>query len=51
MKSQTDIKKKLQEVENLMEDRRGVFLYWLGFKRALEWILNEQTTTKPSNKK
>jgi hypothetical protein len=39
MKRKADIKKKLQEVENLMEDCRGVFLYWLGFKRALEWIL------------
>jgi hypothetical protein len=39
MKRKADIKKKLQEVESLMEDRRGVFLYWLGFKRALEWIL------------
>jgi len=39
MKRKADIKKKLQEIETLMKERRGVFFYWLGFKRALEWIL------------
>jgi hypothetical protein len=39
MKRKADIKKKLQEVEVEMKHGGGVFLYWLGFKRALEWIL------------
>jgi len=51
VKSQADIKKKLQEITKLMQDHRGVFLYWLGFKRALEWILNGQTTEEASHKK
>jgi len=52
MNSKTNIKKKLREIEKTLKiGERGLFLYWLGFKRALEWILNEQTTTNSRNKK
>jgi hypothetical protein len=52
MNPKTNIKKKLREIEKTLKNgEHGVFLYWLGFKRALEWTLNEQTTTKARNKK
>ena len=39
MVNSKDIEDKLLEVNGLMAERRGVFIYWLGFKRALEWVL------------
>tara|TARA_R110002060_G_scaffold22099_1_gene29990 strand:+ start:1471 stop:1635 length:165 start_codon:yes stop_codon:yes gene_type:complete len=52
MNSKTNIKKKLREIEKTLKiGERGLFLYWLGFKRALEWILNEPTTTKTKKQK
>tara|TARA_R110000824_G_scaffold155240_1_gene327918 strand:+ start:273 stop:428 length:156 start_codon:yes stop_codon:yes gene_type:complete len=40
MVGRKDIEDKLLEVKDLMAERRGVFIYWLGFKRALEWVLS-----------
>ena len=34
-----------------MADRRGVFMYWLGFKRALEWALQAGNDSNKSKKK
>jgi hypothetical protein len=43
MKTQKDIKKKIKKAhENMLNSTGGsMFVYWLGFKRALEWIFLE----------
>ena len=48
MKKKKIIEKKLEEVkETMQEQARGIdrdnsFSYWLGFRRALEWMLENQ---------
>ena len=48
MKKKKQIEEKLEEVKETMQDQaRGIdhdnsFSYWLGFRRALEWMLESQ---------
>jgi len=43
-RTKEEIEEKLEEVTNKLkgDDTRGPFFYWLGFKRALEWILRSE---------
>ena len=40
-RTKKEIEEKLEEVTSKLrgDDTRGPFFYWLGFRRALEWIL------------
>jgi hypothetical protein len=40
-RTKKEIEEKLEEMTSKLrgDDTRGPFFYWLGFRRALEWIL------------
>jgi len=48
MKKKKIVEKKLEEVKETMKeqarriDRDNTFSYWLGYRRALEWMLEKQ---------
>jgi hypothetical protein len=44
MKTKKEIKKKIKKAgENMLNSSGSMFVYWLGFKRALEWMFLEDT--------
>tara|TARA_R110002096_G_C14421074_1_gene709131 strand:+ start:344 stop:484 length:141 start_codon:yes stop_codon:yes gene_type:complete len=45
MKTQKEIKKKIKKAEeNMLNSPGSIFIYWLGFKRALEWLFIKDTS-------
>ena len=48
MKKKKIVEKKLEEVKETMKepargiDRDNTFSYWLGYRRALEWVLTKE---------
>ena len=43
MKTKKQTEEKLRQVKEILSDAeasRGIFSYWLGFRRALEWLLD-----------
>ena len=52
MKTKKEIKKKIKEAQKeMISSNGGVFSYWLGYQRALDWILiKEKTNEKRKNR-
>ena len=50
MKNKKIIQKKLEEVKEIIQEQTkngdNTFSYWLGFRRALEWMLENQDKHK-----
>tara|TARA_R110000824_G_scaffold56642_6_gene154900 strand:+ start:669 stop:809 length:141 start_codon:yes stop_codon:yes gene_type:complete len=45
MKTQKEIKKKIKKAtESMLNSSGSMFVYWLGFKRALEWLFLKDTS-------
>lgn len=50
MKTKKEINKKIKEAQKEMISLSGgVFSYWLGYQRALEWILIKDETNEKKN--
>ena len=52
MKIKKEIKKKINKAKKeMVNSSGGVFAYWLGYQRALEWVLiKDETNEKRKNR-
>ena len=52
MKIKKEIKKKINKAKKeMVNSSAGVFAYWLGYQRALEWVLiKDETNEKRKNR-
>ena len=52
MKTPKEIQKKIKKAkEEMINSSGGIFSYWLGYQRALEWILiKDETNEKRKNR-
>lgn len=52
MKTKVEAKKKIKEIKDIRLKSEGVlFSYWLGYQRALEWLLTEDMTNEKRKNK
>ena len=51
MKIKKEIQKKIKEAQKeMISSSGGVFSYWLGYQRALEWVLIKDKTNDKREK-